>query len=100
MFVKVPLIDIAMVTIVITNALLMFVPDKVNKAGRMAEQCGRKGAKQQVELREDEITMIINDHSDHCDEDYDVTVMIMIIEMIMIIVMFMIGTMMMVIRWS
>ena len=24
--------------------------DKVNKAGRMAEQCGRKGAKQQVNL--------------------------------------------------
>ena len=41
-----------------------------------------------------------NDHSDHFDEDYDVTVMIMIIEMITIIVMFMIGTMMMVIRWS
>ena len=70
----------------------MFV--KVNKAGRMAEQCGRKGAKQQVELREDEITMIM------MDEDYDVTVMIMIIEMITIIVMFMIETMMMVIRWS
>ena len=59
MFVKVPLIDIAMMTIAITNALLMIVPDKVNKAGRMAEQCGRKGAKQQVELREDEITMIM-----------------------------------------
>ena len=29
--------------------------DKVNKAGRMAEQCGRKGAKQQVGL----ITMIM-----------------------------------------
>ena len=28
----------------------MVVFDKVNKAGRMAEQCGRKGAKQQVEL--------------------------------------------------
>ena len=37
----------------------MFVSDKVNKAGRMAEQCGRKGAKQQVELCEDEITMIM-----------------------------------------
>ena len=32
---------------------------KVNKAGRMAEQCGRKGAKQQVELREDEITVMV-----------------------------------------
>ena len=51
---KVPLIVIAMMTIAITNALLMIVPDKVNKAGRMAEQCGRKGAKQQVELREDD----------------------------------------------
>ena len=27
----------------------MVQPDKVNKAGRMAEQCGRKGAKQQVQ---------------------------------------------------
>ena len=41
------------------------------------------------------IMIIVN-----CDEDYDVTVIIMIIEMITIIVMFMIGTMMMVIRWS
>ena len=39
-----------------------------------------------------------NDHSDHCDEDYDVTVIIMIIEMITSIVMLML--MMMVIRWS
>ena len=58
-FVKVPLNVIAMMTIAITNALPMIVPDKVNKAGRMAEQCGRKGAKQQVDLREDEITMIM-----------------------------------------
>ena len=29
----------------------MVSPDKVNKAGRMAEQCGRKGAKQQVVIR-------------------------------------------------
>ena len=35
---------------------LRVVPAKVNKAGRMAEQCGRKGAKQQVELM---ITRII-----------------------------------------
>ena len=59
MFVKVPFIVIAMMTNAIVNALLMIVPDKVNKAGRMAEQCGRKGAKQQVELREDEITMMV-----------------------------------------
>ena len=32
-----------------SSSSFMVQPDKVNKAGRMAEQCGRKGAKQQVQ---------------------------------------------------
>ena len=41
---------VILILIVIIIANNLFMVNKVNKAGRMAEQCGRKGAKQQVEL--------------------------------------------------
>ena len=46
----VSVVILILIVIIIANNLFMVVFDKVNKASRMAEQCGRKGAKQQVGL--------------------------------------------------
>ena len=44
---------------------------KVNKAGRMAEHCGRKGSKQQVAFDDDAAAAAGNDDGDDGDDDDD-----------------------------